>query len=169
MHTPILTQTCASSECGRENWRWRPERPAPQNHFRQVRWYHWRSTPRRPGSTGRNEPDGLSTPELPKAQNGHCDRELVRLLCVPCRCSRAQRNGMPLAQRGATKFELASDHGSLHPQRPSGRCPHRPLTFFLQQKLVQLPLLTLSQVRSPVAGAHLPGHTQQANTRRNNL
>ena len=26
--------------------------------------------------------------------------------------------------------ELASDHGSLHPQRPSGRSPHRPLNFF---------------------------------------
>ena len=32
--------------------------------------------------------------------------------------------------RWAEEAELLSEHGSLHPQRPSGRSPHRPLTFF---------------------------------------
>jgi hypothetical protein len=53
-------------------------------------------------STGANETAGLSTGK------------------------RVKRRIAPVIGTGPTGIS----HGSLHPQRPSGRSPHRPLTFF---------------------------------------
>jgi len=67
-----------------------------------VRGYPGGSTAGGLRSTGRNEPSGLST-------IGTAKRRIANVI------------GAGYA---------GCDHGSLHPQRPSGRSPHRPLTFF---------------------------------------
>src|SRR5260370_7839539 len=66
-----------------------------------VRGYQGAGTRIAARSTGKNEPHGLSTRQWVK-------RRIATVI-------------------GTGPADL--DHGSLHPQRPSGRSPHRPLPF----------------------------------------
>jgi hypothetical protein len=88
--------------CGHSDEKW-PEREDPKKRFMAGggTWVLCDSTNGSAPSTGRNEPSGLSTVET---VNGRIT------------------NVIEAGYAGC-------DHGSLHPQRPSGRSPHRPLTF----------------------------------------
>jgi hypothetical protein len=67
-------------------------------------------------------------------QNRNCSRELVAgfrsikhgcgLFAPVCRTAARERS------RTAGRTELVPDYGTLHPPRPSGRSPQRPLIFF---------------------------------------
>src|ERR1700724_2086684 len=74
----------------------------------RVRQYQWTGTRNTLRSTGRNESGGLSTRDGAK-------RKLAIVI-----------------GNGPTGL----DHGSLHPQRPSGRSPHRPLTFLAEHTVL---------------------------------
>ena len=50
-----------------------------------------------------------------------------------CRAAVREHSGAVCPPQRAEEARLASDHGSLHPQRPSGWSPHQPLIFFAKK------------------------------------
>ena len=108
---------------------------------RRMAWNRYVGTKmslgRTPGSTVKIEPVGLST-------RGSVERRIVTVigswlrlpeqkglgLTAPVKRSAARERSRPIG-----RTELASDCKTLHPPRPSGRSPHRPLIFLWQRFL----------------------------------
>ncbi len=92
------------------------------------------------GSTGRDEPGDLSTAKEREKQTSQVVGSCLGLLECSCGCKLSAPGCCVAAQEHSRTLrgtELTSDYGTLHPPRPSGRCPHRPLIFL--QLLVHRP------------------------------